>query len=92
LHHLRDLVAWGLERRGGPVGLDVDLFARSVQTLAEGAAQLVLADPERYPVERFTGFARSALSALQPGAPDACGAAERTTTPRSATVVAPAGA
>lgn len=65
LHHLRGLVAWGLERRGGPSGLDVDLFARSVQTLAEGAAQLVLADPARYPIERFTTFARLTLSALQ---------------------------
>lgn len=66
LHRLTALVAWGLERRGGPSGLDVDLFARSVQTLAEGAAQLVLADPDRYPVERFTVFARSALTALHP--------------------------
>lgn len=66
LVRLRDLVAWGLERRGGPSGLDVDLFARSVQTLAEGAARLVLADPERYPLERFTAFARSALLALRP--------------------------
>jgi AcrR family transcriptional regulator len=70
LRHLRDLVAWGLERRGGPSGLDVDLFARSVQSLAEGAAQLVLADPARYPIDRLTAFARAALSALQPsGAP-----------------------
>lgn len=66
LHHLRDLVVWGLERRGGPSDLDVDLFARSVQSLAEGAAQLVLADPGSYPAERFTAFARSALSALRP--------------------------
>jgi AcrR family transcriptional regulator len=68
LHHLRALVSWGLERRGGPSGLDVDLFARSVQTLAEGAAQLVLAAPDRYPLERFTTFARVALSALRPSA------------------------
>ena len=64
LHHLRALVAWGLECRGAPADLDVDLFARSVQTLAEGAAQLVLAAPEQYTVERFTAFARSALTAL----------------------------
>ena len=58
LRHLRLLLEWGLRRRGGPAGLDVDLFARSVLTLAEGAARLLLQDPERYPVERFEQFVR----------------------------------
>ena len=58
LRHLRLLLEWGLHRRGGPAELDVDLFARSVLTLAEGAARLLLQDPERYPVERFEQFVR----------------------------------
>ncbi len=58
LRHLRLLLEWGLHRRGGPAELDVDLFARSVLTLAEGAARLLLHDPERYPVERFEQFVR----------------------------------
>ena len=63
LRALRDLVSWGLERRGGPT-VDVDLFARSVQTLSEGAARLVLADPDRWPVERFTTFAETILGTI----------------------------
>ncbi len=58
LRHLRLLLEWGLRRRGGPGELDVDLFARSVLTLAEGAAQLLLGDPDRYPVDRFERFVR----------------------------------
>jgi AcrR family transcriptional regulator len=64
LRQLRELVGWGLERRGGPAGVDVDLFARSVLTLAEGAGRLVLADPDRYPVERFGQFVRVLMGAL----------------------------
>lgn len=67
LRQLRALLDWGLTRRGGPA-LDADLFARAVFTLAEGAARLVLADPDRWQVDAFTGFARTALAALQPKA------------------------
>lgn len=65
LRALRGLLDWGLDRRGGPA-LDADLFARSVFTLAEGAARLLLQDPERWTVEHFTGFTRTALAALCP--------------------------
>lgn len=63
-HALRELVEWGLLQRGGPHDLDTELFARSVQALSEGAAALLLADPEQWPVERFTSFARTLLAAL----------------------------
>ena len=65
LRHLRALVEWGLQARGGPAVLDVDLFARSVQALAEDAARLLLAQPDRYPVERFTEFTRTLLAGLR---------------------------
>jgi AcrR family transcriptional regulator len=64
LSRLRALAEWGLPLYAGPLGLDPELFARSLQGLAEGAARLVLADPDAYPVERFTGFARTMLAAL----------------------------
>jgi AcrR family transcriptional regulator len=63
LRELRVLVAWGMERRGGGA-LDVDLFARGVLTLAEGAARLLLEQPERYPVERFRAFTEDLLAGL----------------------------
>jgi AcrR family transcriptional regulator len=64
LAQLRELTAWGLPRRPGAVPLDPELFARALQGLAEGAARLVLADPDTYPVERFTDFAHGLLGAL----------------------------
>jgi AcrR family transcriptional regulator len=63
LRTLRELVTWGMSQRRGPE-LDVDLVARSVLTLAEGAARLLLEDAERYPVERFVTFTRTALTGL----------------------------
>lgn len=66
LRVLRGLLDWGLERRGGPA-LDADLFARAVFTLAEGAARLVLEDPDRWQVGQFADFTRTALAAMRPG-------------------------
>lgn len=65
LAQLRQLVEWGVARRGGPA-LDVDLFTRSVFTLSEGAARLLLTDPQRWTVEAFSDFTRAVLSALHP--------------------------
>ena len=65
LSQLRALCDWGLRKRGGPT-LDADLFARAVFTLAEGAALLVLEDPDRWPVQGFVDFTRAALKGFQP--------------------------
>jgi AcrR family transcriptional regulator len=67
---LERLVAWGVERRGGPPGLDVELFARMIQTFAEQAAQLVVTNPKRFPVERFVAFAEALLAAFERGVGD----------------------
>lgn len=64
LRQLRTLLDWGLARRGGPA-LDPDLFARAVFTLSEGAARLLLADPQRWQIEQFTDFTRTLLAGLQ---------------------------
>lgn len=66
LRTLRGLLDWGLTRRGGPA-VDPDLFARAVFTLAEGAARLLLENPERWSVEQFTDFTRTTLAALRRG-------------------------
>ena len=63
LRQLRTLLDWGLARRGGPA-VDPDLFARGVFTLSEGAARLLLADPDRWQVEQFADFTRTLLAAL----------------------------
>lgn len=66
LRALRGLFDWGLQRRGRPA-VDADLFARAVFTLAEGAARLLLQDPQRWSVEQFAAFTRTTLAALRAG-------------------------
>ena len=63
LRRLETLVAWGLERRGGPAGVDVELLARSLLAAGEEAGRLVLTDPERFPPDRLAGFAETLLAA-----------------------------
>jgi AcrR family transcriptional regulator len=65
---LTRLIAWGVERRGGPEGLDTEVFADMLQVVAEHAATLVITDPDRYPVERFLTFTGTMLAALEQGA------------------------
>lgn len=59
------VIAWGIAERGGPEGLDGELFTRALVTLCEDAARLALRDPERYPPERFTAFAQVLLAAMR---------------------------
>jgi AcrR family transcriptional regulator len=60
LEQIRRLLAWGVA--AGP--LDVELFARMLVGLAEGAARMVLEEPSAWSVERFTTFTRQMLDAL----------------------------
>lgn len=64
LEQLRVLVRWGLEHRGAMRGLDEDLLTRAILSVGEEAGRLLLTDPERYSIERLTGFARTLLGAL----------------------------
>ena len=59
------LLDWGVERRGGPAGLDHQLLARMIVAAGEDAARLMLAHPRRYSVHRMAGMA-TALLALAP--------------------------
>lgn len=60
-----ELLGWGIARRGGPVGLDVELLARLVVAVGEDGARLLLAHPRRYSPDRLTGLVES-LVALVP--------------------------
>ena len=70
LEQIRRLLAWGIAAGGSAAGrasappLDVELFARMLVGLAEGAARMVLDEPEVWTVERFTTFTRQMLDAL----------------------------
>jgi AcrR family transcriptional regulator len=63
LGRLEKLLAWGLERRGGPKGLDVELLARSLLAAGEEAGRLVLTDADRFSPERLADFAATLLAA-----------------------------
>lgn len=70
LEQIRRLLAWGIAAGASAGGLstvppvDVELFARMLVGLAEGAARMVLDEPQVWTVERFTTFARQILAAL----------------------------
>jgi AcrR family transcriptional regulator len=62
---LEELLAWGIEARGGPEGLDIELGAQALIAVAEQLARLVLTDPQRYTPERAGEFVRTLLAALE---------------------------
>jgi AcrR family transcriptional regulator len=61
---VQGLLAWGIQQRGGPRGLDLELAAHGILAQGESAARLVLEDPERYPPERVGGFLTGLLAQL----------------------------
>ncbi len=63
---LSGLLEWGIDRRGGPRGLDHEILARLLIAAAEDAARLVLAHPRRFPPARMSAAARGMLAFLPP--------------------------
>nr|MBA2349476.1 TetR/AcrR family transcriptional regulator [Solirubrobacterales bacterium] len=57
-----ELLDWGVAARGGPAGLDHELFARLIVAAGEDAARLTLRHPRRYPPERLASLARTGLT------------------------------
>jgi AcrR family transcriptional regulator len=64
---LKLLLAWGVEKRGGPEGLDIDLLAHMMLAMAQRGGELFLSDPEEHTPERFAEFARTLLAQLPRG-------------------------
>jgi AcrR family transcriptional regulator len=69
LDQISQLLIWGIgssreDTSALGEGLDVELFARMLIGLSEGAARLVLEEPGTWSVERFTRFAEQMLAAL----------------------------
>jgi AcrR family transcriptional regulator len=65
LRQLEKLVAWGIERRGGPKGLDSELFARLVMELAEDSARLILTQPKKFTIDRIVRFTTTLMGAVR---------------------------
>ncbi len=60
-----ELLRWGIDARGGPQGLDVDLLARLVVAIGEDGARLIVAHPRRYSPDRLASLVEQ-LVALVP--------------------------
>jgi AcrR family transcriptional regulator len=61
---LESIVRWGLGRLEIPIE-DVEMLVETIIVLAEEAGRKHLADPERYPRERLTGFTASLLKTVR---------------------------
>jgi AcrR family transcriptional regulator len=55
---LARLTGPGLARRGGSASPDPELTGRTLSTLADESARLILTEPERYPIERLMAHAK----------------------------------
>ena len=64
LEQIETLIAWGIEQRGGPRGVEVELLARSMLALSEEAGRLVVTKPDEFPPERVAAFARALIGAV----------------------------
>jgi AcrR family transcriptional regulator len=62
---LEELLTWGIQARGGPKGLDVEIAAQGLIATAEQMARLVLTDPKRFTPERISEFVRTLLAAVE---------------------------
>ncbi len=58
------LLAWGLERRGGPSGLDHEIMARLLIASGEDAARVALDHPRRFSPARLADATRALLRLL----------------------------
>src|SRR5215218_8918008 len=62
---LEPVAATGIERRGGPKGLDAELFSRLLVSFGEESAKLVLSDPATYPPDRLADFTATIMGAVR---------------------------
>jgi AcrR family transcriptional regulator len=64
LEQVQGLVRWAIERSALPSGLDAELAARAMQSLAEEAGRMLLTDPASYSPERYETFVRVVVRSL----------------------------
>ena len=62
---VEELLVWGVEERGGPHGLDIELTSHALVAVGERLARLVLTDPEAYSPERVGDFIQTVVASLE---------------------------
>jgi AcrR family transcriptional regulator len=64
---LQPVAVHGIERRGGPQGLDAELFSRLLVSFGEEGAKLVLSDRQRWSPDRLAEFTATIMGAVRRG-------------------------
>ncbi|MDQ8047174.1 MAG: TetR/AcrR family transcriptional regulator [Solirubrobacteraceae bacterium] len=64
IEQITPLIAWGVTKRGGPMGIDHRLLARIILVIAEEGGRLVINHPEQYTVEMLVQQAKVLVAAL----------------------------
>jgi AcrR family transcriptional regulator len=64
LEQVEALMAWGIDERGGPHDVEVELLARSMLALTEEAGRLVLTRPDEFTPERVAAFAQALIGKI----------------------------
>jgi AcrR family transcriptional regulator len=66
---IAQLIGWGVEARGGPAEVDYELAAQALVALGEHLIRLVLTDPDRFTIDRVSGFMGGLLAAMERPSP-----------------------
>ncbi len=64
LEQVEMLITWGIEVRGGPKDVEVELLARAMLALSEEAGRLVLTRPDEFTPERVAAFAQALIGKI----------------------------
>jgi AcrR family transcriptional regulator len=62
---LEELLVWGVEKRGGPHDLDIELTSHALIAVGERLARLVLINPDEYSPERVGEFVQTVIASLE---------------------------
>jgi AcrR family transcriptional regulator len=62
---LEELLTWGVEERGGPHELDIELTSHALIAVGERLARLVLTNPEDYSPDRVGDFIQTVIASLE---------------------------
>jgi AcrR family transcriptional regulator len=64
---LQPVAETGIARRGGPQGLDTELFSRLLVSFGEEGAKLVLSEPQTYTPDRLADFTATIMGSVRRG-------------------------
>jgi AcrR family transcriptional regulator len=91
IEQITPLIAWGVTKRGGPMGLDHRLLARIILVIAEEGGRLVVSHPDTYTVDLLVHQAKVLVASLAVDDPAVIAANAEAAAAAAAGAGAPAG-